>query len=388
MNLFRRRTRPHVLITCSAPWTSPARHPWVLRRAGCRVTAFCPADAPLGSTRFVDRVISAPGTLDAYVTALEQHLEANRYDWVMLTDDMLVEALVKRAHVPALAPCFPVDPAGPWVGLLGSKAALVEAASELGVPIAPSATGRSREEVGAAAARLGYPVILKQSVSWAGLGVCVARDDAELGAAFDKLAGRDEEPLVVQRLVAGQVGNTIALYLDGVALCWASAFKARTYPGPFGPSCARQYLTHADVKPMLARFGERTKYRGFVAFDWVLDEATGRLAVIELNTRAVPAIHLSRFAGVDFARSIRDMLAGCAHVQRVPELPSHTPIVAMFPEDFYRASVEPTVTPAGVRELRYRDIPWTDWPLLAYHVRTTYRAWRALAATRTPTLPA
>jgi hypothetical protein len=160
-----------------------------------------------------------------------------------------------------------------------------------------------------------------------------------------------------------------------------SAFKARTYPGPFGPSSARKFTNHPDVEPLLAAFGACTGYRGLCAFDWVLDETTQRLAVIELNARAVPTIHMGRFAGIDFASSIRDMLSGESRVQRAPAVAEDAATVAMFPEDFYRASVEKR-TEWGSREWRYRDIPWGDLPLLAYHVRTTYRAWRAEVAAR------
>jgi hypothetical protein len=220
--------------------------------------------------------------------------------------------------------------------------------------------------------------------------VRAAHDEAELAQAFEALTDPEAEALVIQRLISGRIGNSIALFDKGVPLCWTSAFKARTFPGAFGPSSARKYMSHPDVEPMLTRFGAGTRYHGFAAFDWVLDDATGRLAVIELNSRAVPTIHLSRFAGVDFARSIRDLLAGRAHVQRPPDLPASTPVIAMFPEDFYRASSEPKAPKLEDRELRYRDIPWTDWPLIAYHVRATWKAWKALQAERrsTPRLPA
>jgi hypothetical protein len=165
-----------------------------------------------------------------------------------------------------------------------------------------------------------------------------------------------------------------------------SAYKTRTWPGPFGPSSARQFMSHRDVEPMLEALGALTGYHGFAALDWVCDARTGRLVVLELNARPVPTIHMSRLAGVDFAASIAAMLAGRAEPQRPPELPPDGPVVRMFPEDVYRAGAERQ--PIGLLEWlpwpgRYTDVPWTDGPLLAWHLRTLFRAQRqALAAKR------
>jgi len=364
--------KPRVLVTCSAPWTAPARLPWVLRRAGCHVSAFAAPETALASTRFVDRVVPAPATIDAYVDALEAHLTREAYAWVLVTDDMLLEALVARRHSRALAPCLPVDPESPWIRVLGSKAALVEIGGAL--PLAPSRLCATLADAERGAAELGYPIIVKKSVSWGGLGVRAVHVPAELAEAFASVTG--DEPVVLQKLVRGQVGSTIALF-DRTPLCWMSAFKARTFPGPYGPSSARRFMSHADVEPLLEAFGAASQYRGFAAFDWILDEATQRLAVIEVNTRAVPTIHMGRFAGVDFAASIRAMLAGTRAVQRPPAMPDDAPVIAMFPEDFYRAAVDKAAPPPAHREPRWRDVPWTDVPLLAYHVRATMKAWRA-----------
>jgi hypothetical protein len=373
--------KPAVLVTCSAKWTAPARLPWVLRRAGCRVSAFTALDTALASTRFVDRVITAPEAIGDYVDALEAHLANERYAWVVITDDVLLEHLALRRASPVIARYLPLDPTSPWIRTLGSKAAFVAMAEEARLPIAPSRLCAREDEARAAARDLGYPVILKKSISWGGLGVRAAANAREVEEAFAALAREGDEPVVMQKLIAGPVGSSIALFDRGKARCWMSAFKARTFPGPFGPSSARRFMTHPEVEPLLEAFGAASAYRGFAAFDWVLDETTGRLAVIELNARAVPTIHMGRFAGVDFAKAIRAMLTGGEGVQRPPALAPDAPIVAMFPEDFYRAAIEKDRRDeAKIREIRYRDIPWSDVPLLAYHVRTTIKAWRAETA--------
>jgi hypothetical protein len=120
-------------------------------------------------------------------------------------------------------------------------------------------------------------------------------------------------------------------------------------------------MTHADVRPLLERIGELTRYHGFCAVDWVHHD--DRLRLIELNARPVPTIHMGALAGVDFSRAIRHFLDGQVCVQEPPDPPGDAPIHPMFPEDVLRASAE------GAVAFPMRDVPWSDPPLLLHHLR-------------------
>jgi predicted ATP-grasp superfamily ATP-dependent carboligase len=226
-----------------------------------------------------------------------------------------------------------------------------------------------------AAAALGLPLMLKQSSGFAGLGVRAVRQPEELGDAWR--AVDNGGVVVAQRFIDGPIGNSVALFARGTPICWMSAFKVRTWPGPFGPSSARRFIVHDDVEPLLRRVGAWSGYHGFCALDWVLD-GDGRLQVIELNARPVPTIHMGPLAGVDFAAAARQLLAGAP-----PPTPSRPiardEVFAMFPEDVWRAASERTLSIAEwlPRWRRFSDVPWHDPPLLLHHVRAFYRAARA-----------
>ncbi|MGZ3441017.1 MAG: ATP-binding protein, partial [Polyangia bacterium] len=222
----------------------------------------------------------------------------------------------------------------------------------------------------AAADAIGLPLMLKTSGGFAGLGVRLVRERRELDASFAALA--DGAPVVAQRFVEGPVGNTVVLYDGrsgrGLPICWMSAFKVRTWPGPFGPSSARQFTSHDDVEPLIRAVGARSGYHGFCALDWVLD-GDGRLQIIELNARPVPTIHMGPLAGVDFSRAVRELLAGVPRVQ-APR-PRERRVVPMFPEDVWRAASENTLALAAWLPWpgRFSDVPWHDPPLLLHHLR-------------------
>jgi biotin carboxylase len=361
--------KPSVLIACASEWASPARLPRVLARAGARVTAFAAPGRPLRYTRFVHRHVRAPEPLDAFVAALRAHLAATGYDAVLIADDPLLTALAARRDEAWLDGVLPIARTHPWSRALASKAAFVELGAAAGLPIPPSRVCRAAADAHAAARELGYPFVLKQSSGFAGLGVRLVRDDAELTAAWDALAPGDAE-LVAQRYVDGPIGNSVVYFHRGTPACWMSAFKTRTWPGPFGPSAARRFMHHDDVAPLLARVGALTGYHGFGALDWVLD-ASGRLQLIELNARPVPTIHMAPLAGVDFARAFAESLAGTPSRQVPPAPPPDAPVYPMFPEDVWRAASEKALRLGDLlpRPGRFTDLPWADPGLLFWHAR-------------------
>ena len=291
--------RPEVLVACASDWTSPARLPRVLAAAGVRVTALCGKDRALAATRFVDAVIDAPAAMDDFVEALRAQVEAARPDWVLFADDPLLEALRARRHEPWLSELLPIAGTHPWSAAIASKADFCTLAEAARIPQPPSRVCTSLADAHAAALAIGLPLVLKESAGFAGLGVRLVRDLAALDEAFAELAAG--VPLVAQRYVDGPV----FLMERGRPVCWMSAFKVRTYAGPFGPSSARRFMVHDDALPMLTRLGEASGYHGLGALDWVLD-ASGRLVAIELNARPVPTIHMGPLAGVDFARAVRE----------------------------------------------------------------------------------
>jgi len=357
-----------VLVACASDWTSPARLPRVLARAGARVIALSPPGHAVTVTRYVDRVVPAPAALDAYVDALRDHLRAHRYAWVIVADDPLLVALRARAAGGEawVRELLPIASDHPWAAIVASKTAFAELGGAAGLPVPPSRTCASLEDARRAMDALGAPIMLKQATGFAGLGVRLVTSAGELAAAWAEVGAGQ---VVAQRFVDGPVGNTIFLMQRGRPICWMSAFKARTFQGRFGPSSARRFMVHGDVAPLLRRIGALTGYHGFGAIDWILGD-DDRLHTIELNARPVPTIHMGPRAGVDFARAVREMLGGGATVQVPPPPPAR--VHAMFPEDIYRAATQGRFDRASWDTRS--DVPWSDPALLVYHLRAFYRA--------------
>jgi len=382
-----------VLIVTSGENFGVPRLARVLREGGCHVTLMCRGGLMQARSRYVNRFIPAPGDILMLVEAVRMHLAdpcGRDYAWVIVADDSLLWALGRRADEGWLAPWFPVEPALQSVRVLLSKVGFAQAAARAGLAmprfaVAAGADARETAHAALAAAReVGYPVMLKKDYGCAGQGVARADGPGELAAAAERFAGRGD--LLVQECLDWQVGAVEALYDRGRPLCWLTSLKARTWPGPYGPSCARELFWHADVEPLLRGVGALTGQHGFGGFDFLHDPASGRLVVIELHARPTTGLALGVRAGADFPAAVRAMLGGAPRtIAPRPALcrPATAPI-SLFPQDLDRAIDTGRWGGWLCAIFRANDIPWDDRPLLRAHAGRAWRRLRGIARGHLP----
>ncbi len=229
----------------------------------------------------------------------------------------------------------------------------------------------------AAAARLGYPVMLKLSHGAGGKGVRVCRTVEELRQAYGAYrmrhapltrlwrllfgggwfaAGHD---IFVQEMVRGRPAMSCATALDGRALSIVSAVVSQTVDDT-GPASVVTLGHHPGVVDATARMTEAMGVSGFVSFDFIADD-DGRAWLLECNPRPTQMVHLGPLVGVDPARALAAALrqeAASGFEKPVEEVP-----VAFFPQEWRRDPES-----ASLREM-YHDVPWDDPNLLAAMLR-------------------
>ena len=94
---------PRVLVaTLAVDYTAPARLPWELQQAGCRVAVLAPAGSLAARTPHVDRRTVATGdeTLGAWTALFDREVDAFDPDVVLPGDDAAIRALpVSYTHL-------------------------------------------------------------------------------------------------------------------------------------------------------------------------------------------------------------------------------------------------------------------------------------------------
>ena len=190
-----------------------------------------------------------------------------------------------------------IGPGARAIELMGDKAMARRMAAEAGVPITPGSPATLADITAAreAAARLGYPVLLKAAAGGGGRGMRVVRDEASLAVSFTDAARE-------ARAAFGDAGLYVEKFLERVRhveIQVLSDGEMVLHLGERDCSVQRrnQKLVEESPSPVLdeavrARMGDAAvrvcRHVGYVnagTIEFILDDASGRFYFMEMNTR-------------------------------------------------------------------------------------------------------
>jgi hypothetical protein len=354
-----------------------SRLPKLLHQAGCRVTLFAPRGLMVGRSRYVDQQVGTSHDAARLSVELGQWLGRleRPYDLAIVGDEVFLHALAAWRGERWASQILPVPVQGPALDLILSKHKFMAAAARAGLAVPRSEPFETWDEALRTAEQIGFPVMLKKSVGFAGTGVRKAVSPEDLRLAYDQLGSGD---LVLEDFIPGPVGLTEALFDRGRLLAWVSSYNLRSWPTPLSPSCVREITDHRDVTRLAHGIGAFTAFSGFVGIDWIHDQEHDRLVLIELNPRPTPG--LQPRAGVDFALALRSVLEGNP-VEQQPD-PSCHDTLWMFPQSIHRAIDDRD--PRGILRA-FRDAPMDDPRLAASALRRVVTHYLPGALRRHPT---
>lgn len=241
------------------------------------------------------------------------------------------------------------DPA--YYDALLMKSETLAIARQCGLRTPEGGSVSSIEEAIALAVRIGFPVYIKQSFSWAGLGVIRCETPEEVATAFNSMQPRSRSPFyAATRCILRRdwypVGTRIDVQqsVDGspaffVALAWKGQMLAGFGGGversasAHGPSSVVRLARHDEMAGMSSEIIAATGATGFMGFDFMIENATGKAFFLECNPRPVPCCHLGPRIGVDLCQILADAIRGVA-APRPPAEREET--VALFPQEWRR----------------------------------------------------
>ena len=190
-----------------------------------------------------------------------------------------------------------IGPGARAIELMGDKAMARRMAAEADVPITPGSPGTLPDVAAArtAAARIGYPVLLKAAAGGGGRGMRVVRDEASLAGAFGDAAREAQAAF-------GDGGLYVEKFLERVRhveIQVLSDGETVLHLGERDCSVQRrnQKLVEESPSPVLdddvrARMGEAAvrvcRQVGYVnagTIEFILDDASGEFYFMEMNTR-------------------------------------------------------------------------------------------------------
>jgi hypothetical protein len=378
------------VVAMERGWCAIARLPAVLRVAGLEVVALCAPEAPLARTLHVSRVIRwdrrstrAPGAR----RRLWGHLADAGADWVVPGDDAAAHYLARLRDGPAPAGAGgtiqavlrrSLPPAG-VLARLDFKDRFAESCLAAGLPVVPTTVCDLAELGARAGAAVAYPAVLKLAFGAGGQGVAGIRAPADLPAAVRRLRRRVRAagPLLgrlrkgwdlaqhpdarrpracVQPWLAGLEAQHAFLAVDGKVL-GGTTWRTLARVGPFAPSSVLESIDCPEAAAHARALVAASGFTGFGQVEVLLEAASGRTLLVEMNVRPVAAHALGGHAGADLGCLLAATLRG---ERPGPERIGRAGVrVALFPGELARDPASPFLASA------LHDVPWDDPPLLA-----------------------
>ena len=272
--------------------------------------------------------------------------------------------------------------AAPLLEKLRDKATFGELARAHGLPTPRTRHFRDLLELDAAAAELGFPLVVKRRVGSGARGVAYAADRAGLLAAARAALALDGSALLQEQLPAGGEGIGVSLLLwpdragerDGATERVGSAptrvvagfvhRRLREYPVTGGSSTFREAIRDDALIDRCGRFLAELGFVGVAMLEWKRDRRDDSLKLLECNPRFWGSLHQAVLSGVNFPVLLARLARG-GEVDRGNPYRTDLRSRAFFPGDllhWWKARPRPARffrrSPDVVDELWRAGDPW------------------------------
>ena len=328
-------TQPRVLLLADAHLHLVWSLPRIIHRAGAHLVLMAPANQCFRHSRFVDEWVDAPPAgCDAVAAQLTKHLADHHYDLVVHASPSVVEVLSRSARPASMEWLLPEV-----ARALATKTAFHPWALSHNLPVPPGRVCRSLAEAGNWVTERGLSVI-KCDALHGGDGVWQVANTEEVRSVWPKL--NHPAAVVLQKFIHGPVGCTELMLQHGRVVGWFASIKERSVT-PFGASIMRRLVNPPGMADLVQHISTATEFHGLCGFDWILDEATGRVVVLEFHPRVTSGFCWGRIAGVDVSAALRDLLSGRPAELRAPKSAKQlalAPLCCYFPAHFWWALTE------------------------------------------------
>ncbi|MCF8570557.1 ATP-grasp domain-containing protein [Gordonia sp. HY002] len=223
---------------------------------------------------------------------VESGADAAWVGWGFVAEDPAFAELCDRIGVTF------IGPSAEAMRKLGDKIGAKLIAEEVGVPVAPWSRGpvNDVEEAKAAAAHIGYPLMLKATAGGGGRGIRKVSDDSELVDAYQRTREEAERAfgsgvVFLERLVTGARHVEVQVIADGQGTAWALGVRdcsVQRRNQKVIEESASPVLTDEqadEVKTSAERLANAVGYRGAATVEFLYHPGEKLFAFLEVNTR-------------------------------------------------------------------------------------------------------
>jgi len=263
--------------------------------------------------------------------------------------------------------------------LLVDRRAMLAFVAALGIDIPEQMALPQRDDVAAAAARLGWPLVMRGCQGTAGEQVRIARDINAATTAWQQLAGASSGDPFAQAFVHGEIVVVAGLFLAGEPLRGACFTLPERWPTASSPSVVIATAQRPAAVQSACRIFRALRFTGLACIE-LMQRPDGGCTFIELNPRAWGSLAATRAVGIDFPALYADLLAGEPPAAAAEPFACADAVLPLFPQ-YLKARMAGAGPGDVLRHPRLwwkglRPAPWHRPRLLLALARQVLVAWR------------
>ncbi|GII96091.1 ATP-binding protein [Sinosporangium siamense] len=272
---------------------------------------------------------------------LETEADAAWVGWGFVAEDPAFAELCEEIGVTF------VGPGAEAMRKLGDKIGSKLIAEEVGVPVAPWSRGavETLDAALAAAARIGYPLMLKATAGGGGRGIRVVKGADELADAFERTSQEAARAfgsgvVFLERMVTGARHVEVQVIADGAGTAWALGVRdcsvqrrnQKVIEESASPVLGPEQV--AELKASAERLALAVGYRGAATVEFLYHPVEKIFAFLEVNTRLQVEHPITEATtGFDLVRAQLHVAAGGRLVGEPPVERGHAVEARLNAED-------------------------------------------------------
>jgi hypothetical protein len=321
---------PRFLVTATNQWPVVPRLVIALREMGSDVAILCPtiehsaeklkSAGPFfhyNGTQPIDSLRAAinsfrPEIIIPCCDRSVQHLHALHEASRSTVDGSQTAALIERSIGAPRG--FPIT---------SSRFQLLEIAKSEGILVPETTPIQNHDDLRSLSRRAQPPWMIKADGTWGGTGVSLASNVSEANRFLLDYGRRRRKRTLLKRLVVNRDHDWVVYdwknshssfiaqaFITGrpgncAVFCWQGkvlagiAVEVLQSKGATGPATVVQVVDGVEMMEAAERIASRLKISGFFGLDFMIEEATGSVYLIEMNPRVTPPVPLPLGTGHD-----------------------------------------------------------------------------------------
>jgi biotin carboxylase len=256
----------------------------------------------------------------------------------------------------------------------------MELARQEGIRVPKTAVLADARDLEAWTSLMGFPMVLKADGSSSGEGVRIAYTLTEAKRALRTLQAPPQFIRVAKRVLIDRDSTWIRPALErrhsvvnaqefvtgrdttSLVACWkgevlaALHFEVVIKQYERGPASVLRLIENEEIADVTKKAARRLNISGLHGFDFLLEKATEKPYLIEMNPRPTQVGHLALGPGRDLTAALNAAVSG----KPIPKtrLVTDNPTIALFPQEWSRDPQSTFLNSA------YHDIPWEEPDLI------------------------